>query len=72
MPRAIISARSIRTLKKRSGLSDARLAYFTGVTRETFNKWANGKQHPSMEHIHRLAALYRRFLNTPLPLLKRK
>jgi transcriptional regulator with XRE-family HTH domain len=72
MARAIISARSIRTLKKRSGLTDAKLAYFTGVTRETFNKWKNAKQLPSMEHIHQLAALYRKFLSTPLPLLKRK
>jgi transcriptional regulator with XRE-family HTH domain len=67
MPRAIISPRSIRTLKKRSGLSDARLAYFTGVCRETFNNWLHGRYTPSTKHVHRLAALYNKFVKQPLP-----
>jgi DNA-binding transcriptional regulator YiaG len=68
MPPPIISARSIRTLKKRSGLSDARLAYFTGVRRETFNNWLHGRYTPNSKHVHRLATLYNKFVKQPLPI----
>jgi DNA-binding XRE family transcriptional regulator len=72
MARAIISARSIRTLKKRSGLTDAKLAYFTGVRRETFNNWLHGRYTPNNKHVHQLAALYNKFANKPLPIAVQK
>ncbi len=57
----------IKTLRKQAGLSQEKVAEFTGVSRQAVTKWENGKSAPSTENLFKLAELFGTTVDLLLP-----
>ena len=56
-PQVRYSAKSLRSQRKRLGLSAAALAKLIGVSEQTVNKWESGNTRPRPKQIEAIAAL---------------